>query len=208
MKEEHLAGRRPRALDGKALDAFLVDALARLEVPGAAVAITQHGKVIYEKSLGVRALGREEPVTASTLFLMASVTKPMTTLMEASLVDSGLLSWDTKVTSLMPDFALDDLALTKRLELWHMSCACTGMPRRDLENLFEYANVTPEQRLASMREMKPTTALGGDDEGRVSSSSSWCSTRRSPGQPSRWEATRRTPPSRRPIRRRATCSSA
>lgn len=160
MKEEQLSGLTPRAIDQKALDAFLVDALARLEVPGAAVAITQHGKVIYEKSLGRRALGHQDPVTPNTLFLMASVTKPMTTLMEASLVDSGLFAWETKVTTLMPEFALGDPELTKRLELWHMSCACTGMPRRDLENLFEYGNVTPEQRLAQMREMKPTTALG------------------------------------------------
>lgn len=160
MKEETFAGRTPRALDQAALDRFLFEALNRLEVPGAAVAITLGGRVIYERSLGVRSLEKPEPITAHTLFLMASVTKPMTTLMEASLVDSGLLGWDSKVAQLLPGFALGDPALTSRLVLWHMSCACTGMPRRDLENLFEYGDVTPEQRIASMAQMKPTTGLG------------------------------------------------
>ena len=160
MREESFAGRTPRTLDTAALDAFLDDALARLEVPGAAVAIVQRGKVIYERSLGVRALGKPERIDANTLFLMASVTKPMTTFLEASLVDAGLFTFETPVTTLLPGFALGDATLTRQLALWHMSCACTGMPRRDLEYLLEYGGVTAEQRLASMRDMKPTTGLG------------------------------------------------
>jgi CubicO group peptidase (beta-lactamase class C family) len=84
----------------------------------------------------------------------------MTTFLQAALVDAGLFKWDTRVTALLPDFALADPKLTKQLELWHMSCACTGMPRRDIENLVEYADVTGEQRIATMREMQPTTGLG------------------------------------------------
>lgn len=106
MQEETFAGKKPRTLDAEALSRFLDDALERLKVPGAAVAVTLGGRVIYERSLGVHALGKPEPITAHTLFLMASVTKPMTTLMEASLVDSGLLSWDSRVTQLLPGFAL------------------------------------------------------------------------------------------------------
>jgi hypothetical protein len=41
-----------------------------------------------------------------------------------------------------------------------MSCGCTGMPQSDLENIFEYEQVSAEQRIASMKSMKPTTALG------------------------------------------------
>jgi len=44
--------------------------------------------------------------------------------------------------------------------MWHTACACTGMPRRDMEFVFEFGNVTPEQRLAAMKTMKPTTGFG------------------------------------------------
>ena len=100
------------------------------------------------------------PVTVNTRFLIGSITKPMTTLMEAALVDAGVIRWDTPVVSVLPTFALGDPEFTRELRLWHMSCACTGMPREDLVDLFEWKGVTPEMRLAAMRSMKPTTKLG------------------------------------------------
>ncbi len=163
MKEESFAGETARAIDdagARGLDAFVGDALARLEVPGAAVAIIQGGKVVYERALGVREIGKPEPVTTKTLFLLGSITKPMTTMMEAALVDAKVLGWDTPVTELMPTFALGDATLTQKVALWHMSCMCTGMPQENLTHLFEYADVTPEARIASMRTMKPTKGFG------------------------------------------------
>lgn len=84
----------------------------------------------------------------------------MTSLMQAALVDAGTVRWDTPVTSLLPGFAVADRAITEKLVLWHMGCACTGMPRHDLENLFEYADVTPEAALDTLRRTKPTSAIG------------------------------------------------
>jgi CubicO group peptidase (beta-lactamase class C family) len=118
------------------------------------------GSIVYAKGFGVRALGTSDPVTADTVFLMGSVTKSMTTMMQATLVDVGALAWDTPVTTALPGFELGDPQLTSELVMWHMSCACTGMPRQDLETLFEYGSVSPEQRIASMRTMKPTARLG------------------------------------------------
>jgi len=80
--------------------------------------------------------------------------------MEGALVDAGVLRWDTPVTTLLPTFALGDAAMTRALQLWHMSCACTGMPRQDLEDIFEWEGITPEMRIATMRTMRPTTKLG------------------------------------------------
>lgn len=163
MHEESFAGKTPRPIDeGRAreLDAFIEQARAKLDVPGAAVAVVAGGKVVYEKGFGVRALGKSEPVTPATLFMMGSITKSMTTMMEATLVDAGKLSWDTPVTKLLPAFALGSADTTSRLVLWHTACACTGMPRRDMEMLFEYGQVTPEERIASMSTMTPTTGFG------------------------------------------------
>jgi CubicO group peptidase (beta-lactamase class C family) len=163
MHEESFTGKVPRSIDegrAKELDAFIEQARTTLGVPGAAVAVVAGGKVVYEKGFGARAMGASEPVTPSTLFMMGSITKSMTTMMEATLVDAGKLSWDTPVTKLLPSFALGDGDTTSRLVLWHTACACTGMPRRDLELVFEYAHFTPEQRIASMRTMTPTTAFG------------------------------------------------
>jgi CubicO group peptidase (beta-lactamase class C family) len=160
MQAETFAGKPMRALAGDRIDAFARRALAVLAVPGAAIAVIVDGRVVYERALGVRMLGEPAPITADTRFLIASITKPMTTLMQGALVDAGTLRWDSPVARLLPSFALADAAMTRELQLWHMSCACTGMPRQDLEGLFEWDRVTPEARLAVMRTMKPTTKLG------------------------------------------------
>lgn len=163
MQEESFAGRTPRPLDparAARLDAFIEQARRRLDVPGAAVAVIQGDRVVYERTFGVRRLGAPEPITRRTLFMLGSITKPMTTMMDAVLIDAGRFTWDTPLTHLYPGFALDDPELTARLALWHSACACTGMPQYDLQNVFEFAGVTAEQRMASMRSMKPTTRLG------------------------------------------------
>jgi CubicO group peptidase (beta-lactamase class C family) len=163
MHEESFQGRAVRRIDeagAKVLDAFVAGSLARLQVPGAAVAVIANGKVVYERALGVRALGKPDPVTVNTLFMMGSITKPMTTMMEAALVDDGAFKWDTPVTQVLPWFALGEPDITRKLEMWHTACACTGMPQQDLETIFEFDQVTAEQRLAAMRTMKPTTGFG------------------------------------------------
>lgn len=163
LREESFAGATPRTIDAtraRELDAFIASALSRLGVPGAAVAVVQGNTVLYERAFGRRELGKKDAVTPNTLFMIGSITKPMTTFMQAALVDAGVFGWQTPVTSLLPTFALGDPELTRKIAMWHMSCACTGMPRNDFEHLFQFDNVTPEARVASMSTMKPTTPLG------------------------------------------------
>ena len=155
-----LAGQPQRPLDVVALDAFLEDARVRLAVPGAAVAVVQGGAIVYQRGFGVRVLGGDAPVTPDTLFMIASLTKGLTTMMEAALVDDGTVRWDSPLTTLLPSFAVGDAALTRQLVLWHSACACSGMPQQDLEGIFEWRGVTPEARIAAMATMAPTAALG------------------------------------------------
>ena len=56
-----------------------------------AVGLVQDGKVVFAGGFGVRELGGTEKVDANTLFMIASNTKAMTTLMLAKLVDEGKL---------------------------------------------------------------------------------------------------------------------
>jgi len=160
VTEESFKGHKLRPLDAAKLEAFMESAMAKAKVPGAAIAIVHGQKVIYEKGFGVRELGKNEPVTPETLFMIGSTTKSLTTLMMARLVDEGKFSWDTPVTQVLPSFALGDPQITKRVTMKHTVCACAGLPRQDMEFSFEFAGVTPEQRLGSMKTMKPTTGFG------------------------------------------------
>jgi CubicO group peptidase (beta-lactamase class C family) len=163
VEEESLGGRAAHELDAnrvKLLQAFVETSMAKTKIPGAAIAVVQDGKAVFEKGFGVREMGKKEPVTPSTLFMIGSTTKSLTTLMIAKLVDDKKLDWETPVTELLPSFGLGDAHTSGKVLLKHTACACTGMPRQDLEFIFEHASATPEMRIAAMKSMKPTTAFG------------------------------------------------
>jgi hypothetical protein len=139
---------------------FLRLGMAELQIPGVAMAIVQAGRIVFAEGFGTPTIGSREPVSSNTRFLIGSNTKPLTTLMMARLVALGKFDWSTPVTKLLPDFALADPELTRKLEMRHTVAASTGMPPRDMDLIFKFKGITPEQRLAEMKQMKPTTGFG------------------------------------------------
>jgi CubicO group peptidase (beta-lactamase class C family) len=160
---ESFAGKTAHDLDGArvaALGKFIEDQQAALGVPGVALGIIQRGKVVFSGGFGVRELGKPAKVDGKTLFMIASNTKAMTTLLLAKLVDDKKLTWDTPVTSLLDTFKLGDEATTRSVLVKHLICACTGLPRQDFEWLFQFEGVTPAGLLASLSTMQPTSKFG------------------------------------------------
>lgn len=163
LKEPSLAGISPRTFgdeERNAMSRFVDWAMGQIGVPGIAVAIVQNDQTVYAQGFGVCRTGGEQQVTADTRFMIGSSTKPLTTMMMARLVDLGYFKWSTPVTEVLPNFALMDESLTRRLEMRHTVSASTGMPRRGLELVFRFRGVRPEERIAEMRQMSPTTGFG------------------------------------------------
>ncbi len=162
-QEESFAGKTAHKLDAKLLQelvAFIEAALQEFKIPGAAVGIVQDGKIIFEHGFGVRTSGTQELVIPETLFMIGSTTKSLTTFMMARLIDEGMFDWNTPVTQVMPSFKLGNDAITKQLLMKYMVAANTGIPRQDMEFMFNYDKATPEIRLAEMATMLPTTGFG------------------------------------------------
>ena len=160
---ESFAGRKGAQLDAAKLAElrkFVEDSMKALGIPGIAVGIVQGGKIVLADGYGVRQLGRSEKVDAETLFMIGSNTKAMTTLMLAKLVDEKKVGWETPVTSLLPSFQLGNADTTRQVNVKHLICACTGLPRQDLEMIFEYAGHTPADTLVTLASMQPTSAFG------------------------------------------------
>lgn len=146
--------------EAQQLESFLQRAMSDLQIPGAQAALVQDGKIVWEKSFGYKEKAKGEKIKSSTLFMIGSTTKPLTTLLEARVVDSGQLAWETPLKNFLPSFELADASATAQFQLLHTACACTGMPRRDLDFIFEYEGITPEERLKQLKTMAPTTKLG------------------------------------------------
>lgn len=160
---ETFAGRKARPLDADRIEAlkdFVRRSQRALGVPGLSVGIVQGGKVVYAGGFGVREAGKPEPVDADTLYLIASNTKPLTTLMLATLVDAGRLRWDTPVAETLPGFKLADPEATAKMQIKHLSCACAGLPYRNLDWEFAPADAPASIVFDILARMRPTSAFG------------------------------------------------
>ncbi len=163
-QHESFAGRKALPLTPERINSmrrFVEDSMKKFGIPGASMALADSGRVVFEGGFGVRELGKPTAgVDANTLFMAASNTKGMTTLLLSRLADQKKLRWDQPVTQLYPAFKLGSVEITRQLQMKHLVCACTGLPRQDLEWLFEFRDATPASSLALLGTMQPTSKFG------------------------------------------------
>jgi len=162
--KESFSGRAPNPLDASriaAMRSFMETAIDQLQIPGASFALLDHGKIVYEGGVGVKKLGSAERVDADTRFMIASNTKGMTTLLLATLVDQNKITWDEPIVRVYPSFRLGDPATTSAVRVRDLVCACTGLPRTDMDWLFNTPAGTPAARtFAQLATMQPTSKFG------------------------------------------------
>ncbi|HMA30143.1 MAG TPA: serine hydrolase [Thermoanaerobaculia bacterium] len=160
---ESFAGKKAHPIDARmvaTLKDFLSSGMKLFDVPGVGFSLIDGGRVVYEGGLGVKDLGKPDPVDANTLFAIASNTKALTTLLLAELVDEKKLRWDEPVTEAYPAFRLGNAETTKQVLVKHLICACTGMPRQDYDWIFEFSKATPASALGMLGTMQPTSRFG------------------------------------------------
>ena len=148
------------AADIEALAAYVQENLVRFDVPGAVVAVVQGADVRMLRGFGVRALGSDLAVTPDTRMMIGSIGKTMTTLLMAQLVEDGLLSWDQPVQSVLPGFAVADPELSQSITAQNLVCACSGVPRRDMEFLFNAESLDAEAVIGSLAGFDFFTGFG------------------------------------------------
>jgi CubicO group peptidase (beta-lactamase class C family) len=88
-----------------AIDAFMADEIAKGEVPGAAILIARNGRLIHRSNQGVVNLASGAPVADDTIFVIYSMTKPVTAAAMMVLWDEGRWSPDDPIARHLPEFA-------------------------------------------------------------------------------------------------------
>lgn len=161
---ESFAGRAAKPMTPEriaALRSFLETGMRQLGIPGAAFALTDRDRTIYAGGIGVREIGKPAPIDGDTEFMIASNTKGLSTLLLAKLVDEGRLRWDEPVTKAYPAFRLGSAETTAKVEVRHLVCACTGLPRKDMQWLFNTLPTTPaSDTFVQLAATAPTSGFG------------------------------------------------
>ncbi len=163
-RQESFAGRTANRLTPQRvaqLLSFVRTGMKQLNVPGVGIAFIDHGKVVYEGGLGVRDIQTAQPVDKNTLFMIASNTKGLTTLMLARVVDQGKLRWDELATQAYPSFRLGSPATTAKVRIEDLICACTGVPRKDFDWILGTTPQTgTEETFTQLVHTEPTSSYG------------------------------------------------
>jgi CubicO group peptidase (beta-lactamase class C family) len=89
--------------------------------PGAAVAVLKNNKIIFKSVKGLASVEYDIPLTNSTVFEMASVSKQFTGFAIAILIDKGLLSLDDDIRKYLPEVPNFARKITVRHLIYHTS---------------------------------------------------------------------------------------
>ena len=75
------------------------------DIPGVVAMAATGTEVIYQGAFGKRDLSKDQPMTADSVFWIASMTKAVTTAAAMQLVEQGKLSLDGSIGDVLPDLA-------------------------------------------------------------------------------------------------------
>lgn len=125
---------------GARLDAtitpFIGEVMQAYDLPGFAIGIVSNNEVVYARGFGYKNIDTKKPVTTTTLFHMASISKPFVATAVMQLVEQGKIDLEAPVTTYLPYFKLDDERY-KEITIQQMLSHVSGMP--DVED-YEWDN--------------------------------------------------------------------
>ena len=96
------AGETPAPPEFEGVRRFVQDAISQKRAPSAAVAVVKDDKLIWTEGFGFADLEVLRPATADSIYLLASVSKPITATGLMVLVDRGQLELDKPANAYLP----------------------------------------------------------------------------------------------------------
>ena len=132
-----LGGFAVHAVDTTAYELAFKVGMKDKKIPGAAYAIIEMGEPLKIGVFGTRAKGKNLPVTADTVFRLASVSKTFSSSLTAMLIKEGQLSLDTKVLPFVPAFRFKKKGHTEKLQLRHLLSHTVGLTPNAYDNMIE-----------------------------------------------------------------------
>jgi methyl acetate hydrolase len=104
----------PTITTSERLDTFLRSRVADGDVPGVVAMVVGPQATIYAGAFGNADVAQNRPMMPASIFRIASMTKPVTSLAAMMLVEQGQLGLDDPITKYLPDFSHVQVATA-----WH-----------------------------------------------------------------------------------------
>ena len=107
------------------------------EIPGGALIIVDHGEVVLLRVYGVRSEEDQLPITESTLFRIASISKTFASAAAAMLVQDKLVQWQTPLLKNLDYLKFKRQDYGAEINLYHLMSQSTGLMPHAYTNLIE-----------------------------------------------------------------------
>jgi CubicO group peptidase (beta-lactamase class C family) len=146
-------------IDPAAIDRVAAESFAATRLPGMALAVTHGEDVLLVKGYGSAGGGR--PVTASTQFRLASLSKSFTALAVLQLVDAGRVDLDAPIRRYLPTFTVADAAAADRITVRDLLNQTSGLADAGFDPN-DGRSTTISSRLAALRTAQPVAGPGSE----------------------------------------------
>lgn len=135
----------------RALDLFMEKGVQEKVFSGAMAWASLKGKVVYEKAVGHDGSSLKNPISAESFFDLASLTKVLaTTLVAMRLVESGVISLETPLCEMLPEWKNHPYG--REIRLFHLLQHTSGLPA--FLNFYETLSAFPlENRVQERRKL-------------------------------------------------------
>ena len=109
------------------LESFIPEYMSEYDIPGVGIALIRDGEVAWTEGFGVANTLTRRPVTAETLFEVASNSKVVTAYIALRLVDQGLLSLDEPLNAYLSEPWLPPSEYRDAITLRHVLSHSSGL---------------------------------------------------------------------------------
>lgn len=131
--------------------------LKNWNMPGVGIGIVKNGKLVFVKGYGYRDYEKKTPITANTLFQIASNTKLFTSTAIGFLVNEGKLDWDKPIKNFVPSIKFYNSELDNTITIRDMLSHRTGVTRHDL--IWYKSNFNRTELFEKLKYLEPVQPL-------------------------------------------------
>jgi D-alanyl-D-alanine carboxypeptidase len=142
------------------IDAYVQARLIEGNMPGAAVAVMENGRLIYAKAYGYADLASKTPMTPEHRLEIGSISKTFSTVAAMLLVEEGKLDLDAKIDTYIGPVLPSWEGITVRHLLNHTA----GLPENPDATMMKYlqSNVVPASEFLAQYKTVPGTGKPGE----------------------------------------------
>ena len=141
----------------KGFDEYMEKILKDWNAPGIGVGIVYKDKLVFTKGYGYSDYEKKLPITANTLFQIASNTKLFTATAVGFLVEEGKLEWDKPIKNYVPSIKFFNNELDNTVTIRDMLAHRTGISRHDM--MWYQSDFSRKELFERLKYLEPSQTL-------------------------------------------------